>query len=151
MVNNSNQIQTYAWTASKRNPKKTRTEQSTTLFYVFVYHDIKDVFITLDYWEANWPTILTSADGERATWESLAAFQVFASGERSPAHSAVGVAAFQLAKTTFQFVRAGDLLDHFTFIKCCQSQSMLVEPELCAEGLQQREAEAQTAARQQQL
>lgn len=88
---------------------------------------------------------------ERATRASLAAFQVFASREHTPAHSAVGVAAFQLVKTTFQFVRAGDLLDHFTFIKCCQSQSMLVESELCAEGLQQREAEAQAAARQQHL
>lgn len=78
---------------------------------------------------------------------SLAAFQVFVSGESSPAHSAVGVAAFQLAETTLQFVRAGDLLDHFTFIKCCQSQSMLVEPELCAGGLQQRQAEAQAAVR----
>lgn len=35
------------------------------------------------------------------------------------------------------------------FIKCCQGQSMLLEPELCAEGLQQREAGAPAAARQQ--
>lgn len=70
--------------------------------------------------------------------ETLAAFQVAASGERTPARSAVGAAAFQFAKTTFRFVRAGDLWITSHFIKCCQSQSALVEPELRAEGLQQR-------------
>ena len=73
-----------------------------------------------------------------STGETLAAFQVAASGERTPARSAVGAAAFQFAKTTFRFVRAGDLWITSHFIKCCQSQSALVEPELCAEGLQQR-------------
>ena len=47
----------------------------------------------------------------------MAAFHVFASGERIAAHSAVGVAAFRLAKTTSQFVHAGDLMDYFTFFE----------------------------------
>lgn len=37
------------------------------------------------------------------------------SGEHTPAHSAVGAAAFQLAKTTSCFVHAGDLRDYYTF------------------------------------
>lgn len=86
----------------------TRAEQC-ALFHVLVIvcGDENLVFISVGK--------SASADGETATRESLAAVQVSASGERSPAHSAVGVAAFQLAKTTFQFVRAGDLPHHFTF------------------------------------
>lgn len=62
---------------------------------------------------------------KRTTWETLA---LSASGERPPAFSAVGVASFQLTKTTFQCVRTGDLLHHFTFNK------MLSESERAGRG-----------------